>query len=325
MKTTEDLLKMVRSAINEMQFRQEPEVLYAPIQYEMSLGGKRLRPLLCLMACNLYDESRLSEALIAAEGIELFHNFTLLHDDVMDRSFVRRGKPCVHVKWNENTAILSGDAMQLVSYEYMQKVSDRCLRPCLDLFTKTALEIVEGQAYDMKFETMEDVQYDDYLEMIRLKTAVLLACSLKMGGIIASAPEEDLRHLYDFGIHIGLAFQIKDDLLDVWGNPEVFGKANGGDIMCNKKTFLLIHALEMADEKTRARLKEYLSDDSMDRSVKVPAVTAIYEQLGVRQYCENEMNECEQKAMADLDAIGLPAEKLLPLKKLAAEMMDREV
>lgn len=316
---------MVKSAIADLQIRQEPEVLYAPVKYEMSLGGKRLRPLLCLMSCNMYDESRLPEAMIAAEAIELFHNFTLLHDDVMDRSLVRRGRPCVHVKWNENTAILSGDAMQLVSYEYMQKVSDRCLRPCLDLFTKTALEIVEGQAYDMKFETMEDVEYRDYLEMIRLKTAVLLACSLKMGGIIAGAPEKDLQHLYNFGIQIGLAFQIRDDILDVWGDPEVFGKANGGDIMCNKKTFLLIHALEMADESTRAQLKKYLEDNSSERGVKVPAVTAIYEKLGVRAYCEAEMNHCEQQALAELYAVGLPEEKLLPLRKLAAKMMEREV
>ena len=325
MKTTEELSALVKESVEALRFKLSPAPLYEPIRYEMSLGGKRIRPLLCLMACDLFDSSRLDEAVVPAMGIELFHNFTLLHDDVMDRSDMRRGKPCVHVKWDENTAILSGDAMQLVSYEYIQKVSDRCLRPCLELFTKTALEVCEGQAFDMMFESRDDVRPDEYLEMIRLKTAVLLACSLKMGGIIAGADASALEHLYDFGIHVGLAFQMRDDLLDVWGDPAVFGKPIGGDIMCNKKTFLLIRALETAQGEALSSLRRLLASDDMPRKDKVAQVTALYERLGVKEYCQNEMDRLEALAMADLDALGLPEDRVSPLRRLAAEMMNREV
>ena len=324
MKSTDELIEIIRKAISAYRFKDQPAGLYEPLAYAMSLGGKRVRPLLCLLAYNLYKED-VETALMPALGVEFFHNFTLLHDDVMDRSFIRRGQPCVHVKWDENTAILSGDALQVVAYQLVAQAPAACLKECLDLFSQTALEVCEGQSYDMLFESRQDVAEDEYLEMIRLKTAVLLAGSLKMGAIVAGAPASDAQHLYDFGIHIGIAFQIKDDLLDVWGNPAIFGKAIGGDIMCNKKTFLLIHALKYADEDQRRELLRYMSSDDIDRSEKVQAVTELYESVGVRKVCEDLMQNHENMAMAALDALAVDRERTKYLRQLAESMMKRQM
>lgn len=324
MKSTKELIAFLQEAVNHLEFKSQPAGLYEPLAYTMSLGGKRVRPLLCLMAYNLYKED-VETALNPALGIELFHNFTLLHDDVMDRSFMRRGKACVHVKWDENTAILSGDALQVVAYQYVAQAPVAVLPACLELFSRTALEVCEGQSYDMLFETKKDVGEEEYLEMIRLKTAVLLACSLKMGAILAGASEEDAQHLYDFGIHIGVAFQIKDDLLDVWGDPAIFGKAIGGDIMCNKKTFLLIHALKNADDKQRESLLHYITSDDIDRAEKVHAVTALYEAVGVKEECEAKMLYHQQLAMDALDVLSVSEEKTVHLRELAESMMKRQM
>ncbi len=325
MRSSQELMSRIQEALTQVRYDSRPRGLYEPMGYMMNLGGKRIRPLLCLMACDLIDGNALDKAVLPAVGIEMFHNFTLLHDDVMDRSFMRRGKPCVHVKWDENTAVLSGDALQELAYRYVLLAPEYCLKDCLNLFTDTAMEVCEGQAYDMKFETMDTVNKDEYLEMIRLKTAVLLAGSLKMGALIAQASPEWQSCLYDFGIHIGIAFQIKDDILDVWGNPSVFGKALGGDIMCNKKTFPWIFAMEKSDESTRAFLTEYLKRSDVDRSEKVPRVTEIYNRLGVREACEAEMDYHESLAMKALGSLGMPEDKIRPFKELAEEMMKRQM
>lgn len=324
MKSIKELISILQDTVNRLEFKPEPAGLYEPLAYTMSLGGKRVRPLLTLMAYNLYKED-VETAINPALGIELFHNFTLLHDDVMDRSFMRRGKPCVHVKWDENTAILSGDAMQVVAYQYVAQAPAAVLPACLDLFSRTALEVCEGQSYDMLFESKQQVDEEEYLEMIRLKTAVLLACSLKMGAILAGASAEDAQKLYDFGIHIGIAFQIKDDLLDVWGDPAVFGKAIGGDIMCNKKTFLLIHALKHANKEQHASLLHYITSDDIDRAEKVQAVTRLYEAVGVKEECEAKMLHHQELAMEALASLSVGEEKIVYLRELAESMMKRQM
>ena len=243
--TITELTEKINRHFEELKFTRQPQGLYAPVSYVLSIGGKRIRPLLMLMAYNLYRED-VEHIFPQATGIEVYHNYTLLHDDLMDKADRRRGKPTVHKVWNENTAILSGDAMLVLAYQFMAQCPPECLKEVMDLFSQTALEICEGQQLDMDFETRKDVTEAEYMEMIRLKTSVLLSCSLKMGALLAGASPEDAGHLYDFGIHLGLAFQLKDDLLDVYGNPEVFGKNIGGDILCNKKTYLLIKAYEQA-------------------------------------------------------------------------------
>lgn len=268
MKKFHDILRIVNTSLEELSWEREPQGLYAPIAYTLSLGGKRVRPALTLMACNLFSDD-LTPAIQPALGIEIFHNFTLLHDDIMDKADIRRGKPTVHKYWNENTAILSGDIMQILAYVLISEAPAAHLKKVLDVFSRTAIEVCEGQQYDMDFENRETVDADAYLEMIRLKTAVLLGCSLYIGAIIGGANENDARNLYQFGVNIGIAFQLKDDLLDVYGNEENFGKKVGGDILCNKKTFLLIHAKKLAEGKIKLELNGWLNDpfpDSKKRS-----------------------------------------------------------
>ena len=239
MHTFQELLQEVQRAVENIAYPPAPAGLYEPIRYELSLGGKRIRPVLTLMACELFGGDR-RMAIDAATGLEIFHNFTLLHDDVMDKADLRRGKPTVHIKWDENSAILSGDAMQILSYMYIMKSPEASRAAVCDIYLKTALEICEGQQYDMEFESRNDVREEEYIEMIRLKTAVLLGCALKTGAIIAGAPAADADRIYDFGVNIGLAFQLRDDYLDVYGDPAVFGKNIGGDILNNKKTYMLM-------------------------------------------------------------------------------------
>ena len=247
MRKQNELLELINISLDQVNLEKKPTKLYAPIRYVLSIGGKRIRPVLCLMACELYDE-KLEKAIQPALALEIFHNFTLLHDDIMDKAVKRRNMDCVHIKWDENVAILSGDAMQILSYQILNQISEDYHKDCLALFTKTAIEVCEGQQYDMDFETQEVVTIEEYMDMIRLKTAVLLAASLKMGAIIGGASHKDAELLYQFGIETGFAFQLKDDFLDVYGDTATFGKKIGGDIICNKKTFLLIQAMNKADQ-----------------------------------------------------------------------------
>lgn len=275
----------IQEQIALIDWQREPRGLYEPIAYTMAAGGKRVRPELAMIACQMFN-GREEDVAPAAMALEVFHNFTLLHDDVMDKAEVRRGRPTVHIKWNENTAILSGDQMLIEAYKLLSGVPADKLPQVLLMFNKMATEICEGQQYDVDFESQSEVKLDEYLKMIRLKTAVLLATALKTGAYIAGANAEEQEKIYQFGINIGLAFQIQDDILDVWGDPKTFGKAVGGDISCNKKTFVLLTALQLADREHREALDSWLVQTLTDNTEKISAVKTIYEQLGVRAKCE---------------------------------------
>jgi geranylgeranyl diphosphate synthase type II len=292
----------INEAIAKLDGKRQPYGLYEPIEYTLAAGGKRVRPQLAMIASHMFGGQD-QDVLPAALALEIFHNFTLLHDDVMDHAEVRRGRPTVHVKWNENTAILSGDQMLIEAYKMLSQVPADKLPKVLQLFNKMATEICEGQQYDVDFESQEHVAIDDYLLMIRLKTSVLLATALQMGAYIAGAGEREQDALYQFGIHIGLAFQIQDDILDVWGDPATFGKAIGGDIACNKKTFVTLTALQLADEDSRHALHTWLSQTMQDNVEKIAAVTAIYDRLEVRAECEKRVVELTQQALAYLSTL----------------------
>lgn len=321
--TTTELLEKINNHLAELKFTRQPQGLYEPVSYVLSLGGKRIRPVLMLMAYNLYRED-VENILAPATGIEVYHNYTLLHDDLMDKADMRRGKPTVHKVWNENAAILSGDAMLVLAYQFMAQCNPAYLKAVLDVFSLTALEICEGQQMDMDFETRKDVTEAEYLEMIRLKTSVLLAGSLKIGAMLAGATEEDAGHLYDFGINLGIVFQLKDDLLDVYGNPEVFGKNIGGDILCNKKTYLLIKAFEQADEKQRRALDFWIDADTYVPEKKIAAVTELYDEIGVKSLCEGLMEEYLVRARAALLAVDVPSERKHFLEKLMDKLVERQ-
>lgn len=318
------LLDKINAYLAQMSYARPPYGLYEPITYELSLGGKRIRPVLMLMAYNIYKED-VDTILPQAAGLETYHNHTLLHDDVMDKADMRRGKPTVHNVWNENTAILSGDAMLILAYRLMADCRQDKLADVLRTFTETTMEICEGQQWDMEFETRMDVKVDEYIQMIRLKTSVLLAAALKIGALLADAPEEDVEKLYEFGVHLGLAFQLQDDWLDVYGDPKVFGKNIGGDILCNKKTYMLITALELADESQRVELERWLKAEEFDPAEKVASVTALYNQIGVGKRCEEQIDLYYKKGLAVLDSVDLPAERKETLKRLACGLMGRKV
>lgn len=318
-----DILEKVENEIKSLQLDYPPRSLYDPIEYILSLGGKRLRPALALMACNLYQED-VDVAVNPALGLEVFHNFTLLHDDLMDKADMRRKKPTVHKVWSENTAILSGDAMLIVAYKLIGETNPVYLKQILDIFTVTALEICGGQQFDMEFETRDNVSEEEYLEMIRLKTAVLLACCLKAGALVGGASEEDAENLYQFGINIGLAFQLQDDLLDVYGDPETFGKNIGGDILCNKKTFLLINAFQLASPEQHAILKEWTSKTLFNPEQKISLFTEIYNTLGIKQLTEQKMQEFYDRGMDYLSKLAVSKERLSILKAVADELMNRQ-
>lgn len=317
------LLEEVNKHISEIQFSSPAENLYEPISYTLDLGGKRIRPVLTLMASIMFGGSE-KEAIPAALAIEIFHNFTLLHDDVMDHADIRRGKPTVHKKWNENTAILSGDAMLIVAYKYLAKTDSQKLPAVLTEFSKTALEVCEGQQFDMEFETRTDVEASEYIEMIRLKTAVLLGCALKIGAIIGGADTHQQESIYKFGESIGLAFQLKDDLLDVYGDTAKFGKNIGGDIISNKKTYLLIQALHHANPHQREALNTWINATEFERDVKIKAVTELYNQIGVKQMAEALMTKYYEEALNHLHNTGIDAEKTASLENLAEKLMYRE-
>jgi geranylgeranyl diphosphate synthase type II len=288
----------------------------------LSIGGKRIRPVLMLMAYNLFKDQP-EDILMPACGLETYHNYTLLHDDLMDNADLRRGHETVHKRWDANTAILSGDSMLVLAYQRMAQVPAEKLAEVLDCFTETALEIGEGQEYDMDFETRGDVKEEEYIEMIRLKTSVLLACATKIGGILADAPEEDVRNLYKFGEQLGLAFQLQDDLLDVYGDPKVFGKAIGGDITSNKKTYMLINAYNRADEKQRAELVRWIEAPTFNRDVKVAAVTRLYDEIGIRQLCEEKINYYFDQAAQYLAKVSVAEERKQSLRQYMDELLHR--
>lgn len=317
------LQQQVEKAIANINWVQEPTGLYQPIDYVLSLGGKRIRPVLTLLACKLFSDDE-KQALSTALAVEVFHNFTLLHDDVMDRADTRRGKPTVHKKWNDNTAILSGDAMLIKAYQLLQKAPADKLPVLLDLFSKTAIEVCEGQQYDVDFENDLAVQLPQYIEMIRLKTAVLLAAALKMGAIIGGASQQDADALYHYGINLGLAFQLRDDYLDSFGDPAVFGKKIGGDICCNKKTFLMITALQTASEEQRKELLQWIGcTDATCHEQKIKAVLNIYQDLQIDIRCEEAIRAYFEKSVGSLKDVQLSDNKKDILIKFANDLMGR--
>lgn len=311
----------INQVIESLDWSKEPKGLYEPIGYTLASGGKRIRPTLAMIASSLFGGKE-EEVLPAALALEVFHNFTLLHDDVMDRAEVRRGRPTVHVKWNDNTAILSGDQMLIEAYKLLSHVPTDKLPQVLQWFNTMATGICEGQQYDVDFEQKDEVSIAEYMKMIELKTSVLLAYALKIGGYIAGANPAQLESLYQFGLHIGLAFQIQDDILDVYGNPETFGKAIGGDICCNKKTFLLLTAFEKADPQSKAELQQWLAISNRNQE-KIAAITAIYDHLGVRAAGESAMEEHTTLALAQLDTLP-QNEATAQLRSLAERLATRK-
>ena len=323
MYTSEEILKKVNEALEQLPYDRRPKSLYEPISYVLSLGGKRIRPVLMLLGYNLYKEQPES-IMMQALGLETYHNYTLLHDDLMDNADLRRGHETVHKRWDANKAILSGDSMLVLAYQRMAQCDSRHLPAVLSLFTETALEIGEGQEYDMTFETRNDVTEDEYIEMIRLKTSVLLACALKTGAILADASEEDAANLYKCGEQMGLAFQLQDDLLDVYGDPKVFGKAIGGDITSNKKTYMLINAVNRANAVQHAELMRWIEAKQFDRQKKIAAVTRLYDEIGIRQLCEEKINYYFEQSKNYLEQVSVADERKVCLRQYTAGLMNRQ-
>ncbi len=322
MYTITDLQKLVEQEIIKQQFVVEPKGLYQPIEYVMGMGGKRIRPTLCLAGCYLFSDE-IQKAVTPSLSLEIFHNFTLLHDDIMDNADVRRNQPTVHKKWDENTAILSGDAMLIKAYQYAAEIEPQYLKKVISLFSQTAIEVCEGQQYDMEFESRDDVEVSDYLNMIRLKTAVLLAASLKTGAIMGGASDKDADLLYEFGENIGLAFQLQDDYLDVYGDIETYGKAIGGDIVANKKTFLLLNALQLASGSLRNELLEWINATSFDAQTKIEAVKNIYNTLKVDELAREKMNFYFEKAIAALNNVNGRESMKEQLRHFAVKLIER--
>ena len=319
-----DLEIKINAAINELlDYNKQPLSLFEPIEYILSIGGKRLRPILTYMATNLFTED-IDISTFPALGIEIFHNFSLLHDDLMDNATMRRGQPTVHTKWNDNTAVLSGDAMLIDAYNYITKVPKGVLPSILENFTSTAMQVCEGQQYDMDFEKRLDVNESEYIEMIRLKTAVLVATSLKIGAILGNASEADANRLYEFGINIGLAFQLKDDLLDVYGNQIDFGKKIGGDIISNKKTFLLIKALEISTSSVNAIIQQWITAECFDSDAKINAVKEIYDDLNLETITNKLIQNYYLAALSNLSQVNVSDDRKKELLTYTSNLMNRE-
>ena len=323
MKSSNDILQLVNDYLDHLPYDRKPLSLYEPVRYVLSLGGKRIRPVLMLLSYNMFKDDPES-ILSSACALETYHNYTLLHDDLMDNADLRRGHETVHRRWDANTAILSGDSMLVLAYERMQQCRPDKLAEVLALFTETALEIGEGQQYDMDFEHRTDVSEAEYIEMIRLKTSVLLACATKMGAILAEAPEQDAEALYKFGEQMGLAFQLQDDFLDVYGDTRVFGKAIGGDITSNKKTFMLINALNLANEQQRKELLHWVTAENFDRDEKVKAVTRLYNEIGIDRLAQERIAYYFGESRKYLEAVNLPDERKEYLRSYTEEMMHRQ-
>ena len=322
MKTFNEYLEMVNKEIKAIPYPQSPSNLYEPIAYTMALGGKRIRPVLVLMACDAVGGD-VSKAVKPAVGLELFHNFTLLHDDVMDNADVRRGQPTVHRRWNDNVAILSGDTMLTMASQYIGQAEPEHLAAANELFNATAIEVYEGQQYDMDYERRREVTVEEYINMIRLKTSVLLGCACKLGAIIGGADEKTAQALYEVGENLGIAFQLEDDVLDVWGDEATFGKEIGGDIMNNKKTFLMVNAFRLANEEQAGRLRRWYTDAYAMKQEKVPAVTRIFEELGLREIADKAISEYTQKALTVLESIEMSDEARESFTALAASLVNR--
>ena len=319
----DQILKLVNDYLVQLPYDRRPASLYEPIRYVLSMGGKRIRPVLMLLSYNLFKEDP-ETILMPACALETYHNYTLLHDDLMDNADLRRGHETVHKKWNANTAILSGDSMLVLAYQRMQQCSSDKMAEVLALFTETALEIGEGQEYDMAFEHRDDVSEEEYIEMIRLKTSVLLACALKIGAILAGASKEDADNLYRFGEQIGLAFQLQDDFLDVYGDTRVFGKAIGGDITSNKKTFMLINALNHANEEQRRQLESWIGATEFDRDEKVAAVTRLYNEIGIDRMAQDKIAYYFEQSRKYLQAVSVDESRKAELAAYAQRMMNRQ-
>ena len=323
MKTSNEILQLVNQYLDQLPYERQPRSLYEPIQYVLSLGGKRIRPVLMLLAYNLFRDDPES-ILPTACGLETYHNYTLLHDDLMDNADLRRGHETVHRRWDANTAILSGDSMLVLAYQRVAQCRPDKLADVLALFTETALQIGEGQQYDMDFEHRTDVSEEEYIEMIRLKTSVLLACATKMGALLADASPADADLLYRFGEQMGLAFQLQDDYLDVYGDTRVFGKVIGGDITSNKKTYMLINALNRADARQREELMGWITATEFNRDEKIQAVTRLYNEIGIDQLAQERIAYYFEESRKHLDAICLPEERKQQLRRYTAEMMHRQ-
>jgi polyprenyl synthetase len=323
MYTSNELLEIINQYLSKLSYDRKPASLYEPIKYVLDLGGKRIRPILMLLSYNLYKDNP-QEILSSACALETYHNYTLLHDDLMDEAPLRRGQQTVHMKWNANQAILSGDSMLVLAYERLAKCDTKHLEAVLSLFTETALQIGEGQQYDMEFEMRNDVAVEEYIEMIRLKTSVLLACATKMGAILADATQEDAENLYKFGEQIGLAFQLQDDYLDVYGDAKVFGKKIGGDIVSNKKTYMLITAFNQANTGQRAELEDWISKKDFNTEEKIVAITRLYNEIGIDKLAKEKMNFYYEQGKNFLDAVKLPDERKEALAEYAAKMMKRQ-
>lgn len=313
---------LITERLEKEQFLSAPVNLYEPIEYIMSLGGKRLRPMLTILAAQMYGKSA-EEVLDAAIGIEVFHNFTLVHDDIMDNAPIRRGKPTIHTKWDVNTAILSGDTMMVMAYELLLRNSPPNIKDILETFNETAREVCEGQQYDMDFEKRLDVTIDEYMNMIRLKTSVLIAAALKIGALYANAPKSDIERLYSFGEKIGLAFQLKDDLLDVYGDSDKFGKQRGNDIITNKKTYLLVSCLAMANSQDMALLQKWLKENKKPAE-KIVAVTELYNKYYIKEKTNNTIDELYKDAVSHLAAVKLPDNNKAPLYNLTDTLKKRD-
>lgn len=321
--TADEILARVNECLDKLPYNRKPKSLYEPVKYVLSMGGKRIRPVLMMLAYNLFRDDP-EKIIIPACGLETYHNYTLLHDDLMDNADLRRGHPTVHRRWNANTAILSGDSMLVLAYQRMSQCPPEKMANVLALFTETALEIGEGQQYDMDFEHRDDVRESEYIEMIRLKTSVLLACALKTGAILADASPEDADRLYKFGEQMGLAFQLQDDYLDVYGDTRVFGKAIGGDILSNKKTFMLINALNRADSSQREELERWLSATEYEPQEKIEAVTRLYNIIGVDVLAKDKIAYYFEKSRKCLDAVSVDKQRKRELALYTERMMKRE-
>tara|TARA_R110002073_G_scaffold56835_6_gene144409 strand:- start:40037 stop:41011 length:975 start_codon:yes stop_codon:yes gene_type:complete len=324
MLSIEKYQKVFVDYLNDFAIPKEPNTLYEPIAYILKLGGKRLRPVLTLMTTSIFDED-LKKSLDAALAIEVFHNFSLIHDDIMDDAPLRRGQQTVHEKWDLNTGILSGDAMLILAYQLFESYKGDTFKALAELFSKTAIEVCEGQQYDIDFETRSDVVILEYLKMIEYKTAVLVGAAMKMGAIVANAPLEDQNNIYEFGKNLGIAFQLQDDYLDAFGNPESFGKQVGGDIIENKKTYLFLKALELSDAPKKTELLQLYGNSSLNSHKKVNLVKQIFVESGASFATKATIENYTQKAFIILDSISISSEKKEKLKQFGTALMNRNV
>ena len=323
MQSFNELLELVSNKIEKLKYQKEPRELYEPIEYILALGGKRIRPVICLMSCEMFG-GKIDKALYAAIGMEMFHNFTLVHDDIMDDADMRRGKPTVHVNWNDNRALLSGDAMIILANQLMMRVDDHLLRDVMALYNKTGLQVCDGQQLDLNFEKRDSIRMDEYMKMIELKTAVLLAGCLRLGAVIAETSDVNKDLIEEFGWNLGISFQIEDDLLDSFGDFEKFGKSIGGDILINKKTFLLVKAMEIADKDTRLKIDHWLNLKEFDKSEKVKTFISIYNKLNIKEIALAESKVYYDKAIDALNRIDILQEEKIQMVQFAKMLISRE-